>query len=170
MRSPAVYFAQPTNGGPIKLGSTDNLRSRRQSLGSWVVNGIEIITSMPGSLADEGFLLEALKPWRVQGEWLRSCIPIWQFMADVDRSGRPSWMPAELEGEPVLRYGSYNRGPLEEEIKRLTIGLGRKSPRYLGGPSVYGRLLFARSFRDGTLPPWIFDAHSAQAAASEAAE
>ena len=55
----AVYFAQPTNGGPIKVGVTGGIKERMSMLAAWIPGGVEVIATIDGGAFREAYLKAA---------------------------------------------------------------------------------------------------------------
>lgn len=88
-----IYFAQATNGGPIKIGCTMKIRERRQQLGQYIPGGVEIIAEIPGGVAREHALHYALSAFKLQGEWYPACAPIWRVIIEAIDAGDLGWLP-----------------------------------------------------------------------------
>lgn len=109
-----IYFAQPKNGGPIRIGTSNNVRRRAIVLGTAVPGGVDIITTIPGGVFREAILLELFKPLRVDRDWVQSCVITWRFLIEEAMGGDVKWLPPEDDlpmrdcGERIISlFGSY---------------------------------------------------------------
>ena len=159
-----VYFAQPTDGGPIKVGMSIDIAARRQTLGTWTPQGVEIVATMPGAAMREAAVKWALRPWGLQGEWARSCLPVWRLIADVADHGDLSWLPAERDLPSLSVFAREVRevfGNRHEAAKALGTALALipgEATADCGFDShrcMYGRFAVERARRDGSLPRYL---------------
>lgn len=116
-----IYFAQQTNGGPIRIGCSTNVALRQSSLGSWICGGVEIIATIDGDFYRERILLELFKPLNVDRDWFRSDVTMWRFLIECVFAGNLDWLPID---KAECRIGMRNRvevlfGSLENAISGL---------------------------------------------------
>jgi len=162
-----IYFAQPKNGGPIRIGASNDVDARKRTLGTWLPGGIETILEIQGGFLGESVLHFCFNPIRIERDWFRSCDAIWQFILDC-RKGRPSWVP-EYAGKAIKmtseevedEFGSFN-----EAAKSLGYASGQSLRYTMGwqtanGFGISSRITFFRLLRDGLLPSYIAEMHSA---------
>jgi hypothetical protein len=64
-----VYFIQGVDGGPIKIGTTDNVRSRLRAIQAMNWAELRLLTCYPGFSMSERHLHRRFKEHRVRGEW-----------------------------------------------------------------------------------------------------
>lgn len=89
----SVYFAQAKDGGPIKIGHSNQFKSRKSGLDALFPYGVELLCEVEGDYVTEFFLHNCFEPLRIRGEWYRNALPIWRFIAEVEDHGRPEWLP-----------------------------------------------------------------------------
>ncbi|RAS13519.1 GIY-YIG nuclease family protein [Ensifer adhaerens] len=171
-----IYFAQPKNGGPIRIGFTADTKVRKRSLGTWLPGGVEFIHEMDGGLLGETILHLCFNPIRVERDWFKSCGNIWQFILDA-KLRRPEWLSAHDGDVPKLSLAD-----LCEEfggIEGATAVLGYSRPEFFLqavnwqtkiGVSLFARVEFARLLRSGDLPTYISILHNSSERFLEAAQ
>jgi hypothetical protein len=161
MKRTCVYFAQNLDGGPIKIGTTGDIENRRVALSMGFYPGIEIITTIPGSVARESFLGCALLPWKTRGEWFKNCAPIWRALLEAHDTGDIAWLPAE-RAPFDWRATEQERGEARTEYRRLCQIGGYNRPvadtAHLS-PVYFGRAQFHAALACNTLPEWLVEAH-----------
>lgn len=160
-----IYFAQPVNGGPIRIGFTTKPEFRKKTLGTWLPGGVEFIHQIDGGIFGEAVLHRCFEPIRIERDWFRSCEPMWRFILEA-KEKLPEWLPAS-EGQPqklgfddlVAEFGGVN---IAADI------LGYKTPEAFrqavnwqtGGAALASKVEFARLVRAGALPSYIVDLHA----------
>lgn len=168
-----IYFAQPKNGGPIKIGMSERMDLRRKSLSNAGIGGMEIIAEIEGGGAGEYFLHEAFKPIRVQNEFFRSCVPMWRLLLEVSEGGRPAWMPLSIESATKVTESDLTSlfGSLNAAVRclgyssRATLKIAMRSIRY----RFPGIIAFHKAMQTGALPSYVIDLHGKPSAAEAAA-
>jgi hypothetical protein len=80
-----IYFAQSLPHGPIKIGYSKEPARRIADLAATQANGMYILATMSGEVADERALHELLKEHRLNGEWFEPHDDVW-LMVDMARS------------------------------------------------------------------------------------
>jgi hypothetical protein len=155
-----LYFAQPTNGGPIKVGHTGRDVSKRMVvLGAWIPGGVEVIATIPGGPEREEALKWVLRPYRLQGEWVRSCADVWRVIIEAVETGDLAWLPSEfLSGQDMGaalkgEFGSRSAGA-------VALGYSAGSLGTLLAPSaasagLQGRFAIEQARRAGRLPAFL---------------
>ncbi len=78
-----VYFIQASDGGPIKIGVTTNLRSRLKSLQTGHAVPVCVLLSLSGDEADERRLHARFAHLRMSGEWFRPEPELLSFIESV---------------------------------------------------------------------------------------
>lgn len=171
-----IYFAQPKNGGPIRIGFTSDTKFRKKSLGTWLPGGVEFIHEMAGGLLGETILHLCFNPIRVERDWFSSCPSIWRFILEA-KEKRPSWLPDREDHVEKL-----NLEELCEEfggLESATKALGYSKPEMFiqaanwqtkVGVSLYAKREFARLLRSGDLPWYISSLHNVHVKFLEAAQ
>lgn len=145
------YFAHATGGGAIKMGATSDLINRVKSLGVCIPGGMEVITSVPGHFRRESYIKSALAPWRLQGEWLRICAPVWSVVIEAITTGNISWAPVD-------EIRSTDGWQAEFDKLAATPGfhfINNGTP----GKTLFGRAQFAADLFYCRLPAWLIEAH-----------
>ncbi|WP_028732101.1 GIY-YIG nuclease family protein [Rhizobium leguminosarum] len=160
-----IYFAQPKNGGPIRIGSSKNVDARRRTLGTWLPGGVEVVLEIEGSLLGEAVLHNCFNPIRIDRDWFMSCAPIWKFILGA-LEARPAWVPEQMGDAP-----RYDLPALVEEFggrDKCFSALGYNSfltfeqaVRYQSrdGFGISARVIFHRLLRDDLLPAFIAELH-----------
>ena len=64
-----IYFMQPTDGGRIKIGCSDNVYRRRAELACKAGRKLRVLAVMHGNRVEEQRLHWRFGPLRVEGEW-----------------------------------------------------------------------------------------------------
>jgi hypothetical protein len=64
-----VYFVQAGDGGPIKIGLTDDVRARMAQLQTGNPFKLKLLGFFIGSVHDERALHTRFARWRLEGEW-----------------------------------------------------------------------------------------------------
>lgn len=141
-----VYFAQPKNGGLIKIGSASRPKARIAQL--QVTSPIEIVllAIVRGSRRQELALHEHFSKHRAHGEWFQPCSELLKFIESL-----PSWhpdldeskLPSLVFQKPTLYNALYLAGYGQQEIADH-FGFSRqranqlitvpRRPKYLGSP------------------------------------
>lgn len=127
-----IYFAQPVNGGAIKIGHSSDPFARLRSLNTASAERLRIIGLFPGSPLDEKRLHATLAAHRLSGEWFRDCPEVLAVIAvPQQRPKRPT--PVEVLTQTrdaltlaveALARGDYSTvcETLEREAQRLHEG------------------------------------------------
>lgn len=159
-----IYFAQPVNGGPIKIGMSGDVETRRQQLASWAPWGIEILCAFPGGQMRESALKWALRHYQIQGEWLRSCTSVWRVIAHVEAHGDLEWLPREgdvpsadaFARELIEFYGSRAEAAKALGVSVTTVPSPTQGVVQVQGHTcAYGRYVIERARIRGDLPDYL---------------
>lgn len=160
-----IYFAQPTNGGPIRIGASSDLNARKRTLGTWLPGGIEMMLQLKGAFLGEAILLQCFDPIRIERDWFRSSPAIWQFIIDASRQ-HPSWLPKDEGPSPKFSLAEIVEefGDREEAAAALgynTLPAFDNATRWQteAGFALAARVMFRRHMRDGVLPDYILALH-----------
>lgn len=86
-RLPVVYFVQGENGGPIKIGRTDDLARRLVGLSTSSPDKLVVLAAAPGNESDERTIHAHFSPARQRGEWFAPTPGLMRFIAEVVRDG-----------------------------------------------------------------------------------
>lgn len=160
-----IYLAQPTNGGPIRIGASENINARRRTLGTWLPGGIETVIEISGSFLGEAILHQCFNPIRVERDWFRSCDAIWEFILSA-RKVRPDWL-SDHAGTPE-RIDPRDLCDEFGDLENAAIALGYSSEAFFrqtlnwqtsSGFGLLSKLIFFRMLRDGQLPSYISELH-----------
>ncbi|MFL5015429.1 MAG: hypothetical protein ACJ8EW_04415 [Rhizobium sp.] len=161
-----IYFAQPKNGGPIRIGSSKNVDVRRRTLGTWLPGGIEVVLEIEGSLLGEAVLHHCFNPIRVDRDWFMSCAPIWKFILLASEE-RPKWVPEHIGDAPKLDIPALAAEFGGRDKCFSALGYGNilsfeQAARYQtrDGFGISARVVFHRLLRDGLLPDFIAALHT----------
>lgn len=160
-----IYFAQPKNGGPIRIGSSKNVDVRRRTLGTWLPGGIEVVLEIEGSLLGEAVLHHCFNPIRVDRDWFMSGPAIWKFILSATET-RPAWVPKHIGDAPELNIPALTeefggRGKCFAALGYNSLISFEQAARYQtrDGFGISARVVFHRLLRDGLLPDFITDLH-----------
>jgi hypothetical protein len=69
MIAPHVYFIQAKSGGPIKIGTAENVFRRLRGLQQGNASRLRIVATMPGDRGLEQELHQRFRAFRMHGEW-----------------------------------------------------------------------------------------------------
>lgn len=160
-----IYFAQPTNGGPIRIGASGQMKSRRRALGTWLPGGIEVVHEIDGGLLGEAVLHRAFEPLRVERDWFRSAPVLWRFILGA-MQGRPEWVPSQSDGAPIFNHEEIiaEHGGVEQAAQRCgynsAAAFHEAGKHQTGnGYSYASRVIFDRLLRGGAIPGYIAALH-----------
>lgn len=78
-----VYFAQAGEGGPIKIGTSEQVERRIRSLQSSIPQPLRLLGTVLGGHARERELHRQFEALRIQGEWFRPEAPLLDFIGAV---------------------------------------------------------------------------------------
>lgn len=81
-RDPSFNCYAMSAGGLVKLGVAKDVAERRAFFQTGSAHEIKVIAAWPGDRFDEARAHEALKSFRVQGEWFRDCDAVRAFIHD----------------------------------------------------------------------------------------
>ncbi|NTG00070.1 hypothetical protein G6L30_08040 [Agrobacterium rhizogenes] len=161
-----IYFAQNTNGGPIRIGCSTNVGLRQSSLGSWVCGGVEIISTIDGDFYRERILLELFKPLNVDRDWFRSDATMWKFLLEGPIGGNLDWLPlTQSEDRSEMRSRIIRLfGTLENAIQPLgySVMFSLQTAINAGNASSYqlaAKVKLAEMFRDMSIPSYLRALH-----------
>lgn len=83
-----VYFVQPVNGGPVKIGCSKMPRARLSSLMAWSPFKLRLLATAPGDYVSEGQLHRRFEADRLHGEWFRPSPDLMELIDRVAATGR----------------------------------------------------------------------------------
>lgn len=160
-----VYLAQPTGGGAIRIGCSEDPNLRAKQLGSWILGGVEVVATIPGGFMREAVLLHAFAPIRIEKDWYRSCPTMWRYLLDVLAGRGEWWLPAidqrlkPTDQDVLERFGDYDSA---------TSALGYAVPANLREAvnssstrscSAAARIWVWDAINTGRAPDYILEAH-----------
>lgn len=173
-RPGTVYFAQPTNGGPIRIGFTGDPVMRQQVLGIWVPSGMEFPATVRGSRFRESFLHSAFAPIALGRDWFRSCAAIWRAIIEAQQAGDLAWVDAERpsgkELETLVAQTWKWRKDAAAELGVNVVSLASACLRDFGGSPTVGKIMFQRRLKEGRLPDYISALHSVPESAAQTSQ
>lgn len=91
-----VYFLRPVGkSGPVKIGSSRQPIVRLEAFAAWSPEPLELVATVPGTLADEHGLHGYFAQHRSHGEWFMESPELTALIeaiqrGEIDRSGLPS--------------------------------------------------------------------------------
>jgi hypothetical protein len=160
-----IYFAHAINGGPIKIGCSENPKMRKTALNALFPYGVELLATIEGNRLEEQFLHQCFRPYAMTLEWFRSALPIWRLIADIEDNGRPAWLPSigearndgTIRAEVVAEFGSR-----EAALKALGYSASCSFYDTFSSTAQHSRarLRFYQALKDGSLPSYIAALHA----------
>lgn len=99
MAATFIYFLRPVGGGPVKIGCSQEPRSRLRDYMKWSPVPLELVAAAPGSLATEGQLHRRFSASRLHHEWFASTDELDAFVTAVAATGHIE-APTELRVIP----------------------------------------------------------------------
>jgi len=117
MKRGRIYFVQPTTGGPIKIGFSEDVARRLRDLQAMSPVKLRVISSFAGTIFDEKRIHEELKQFRAHGEWFHDVSEVREV---IDRETTPI---VDDDHNPFALFG------LTEEEGRTLLGLTEKVAR-----------------------------------------
>ena len=91
-----VYFAQCDNGGPVKIGMSNNPISRVYALNTSNPSKVHLLATMPGGRELEREMHERFAGYRLNGEWFDPARELLDFISTIE--------------EPALEAGKGDDG------------------------------------------------------------
>lgn len=147
MKQGYVYFIRPCGlDGPIKIGWSQSPGLRLEGLAAWSPFPLEIIGSVPGTMADENYLHRCFWALVSHREWFRSSP---ELRATIDRILALGGVPRDIADPASLGTGRMRRWT-EDHSRALSYHqkcsrVARIAPRPDGGywtiPSNVTRIL-----------------------------
>jgi hypothetical protein len=107
-----IYFIQPTGGGPIKIGTTENLEQRLKGLDAAFGTEWALLATMPGSYEEERALHQRFRHLALGRELFRPARELLEFigkplLASPDPEAvegvRPIWKTVDVEASVVMK-------------------------------------------------------------------
>lgn len=106
----SVYFMKPIGmDGPVKIGWTSLLDRRLESLSVWSPFPLEVMASVPGTLADELYLHRCFAPDHLHHEWFTVTDRMLRAIDKIKTHGRVGGACDEIKPLGNIRG---RRGPL----------------------------------------------------------
>lgn len=81
-----VYFIQANEGGPVKIGWSDNPKRRLNQLQAAHHGTLNLLAAVPGGRDTEKSIHGRLDDYRVRGEWFEDCEPVREVMAALQEA------------------------------------------------------------------------------------
>lgn len=85
MKAGYVYFVQAADGGPIKIGWTENPERRVEQLQASTHQELRLLDYILGDRRVERALHDLLADYRVRGEWFDDCLVVRDAINDTMR-------------------------------------------------------------------------------------
>jgi len=82
-----VYFIQSGDQGPLKIGWAMQPSKRLKELQTGNPQKLRLLSTLAGSLRDEGAWHEWFKAHRITGEWFQPCQCVFNTIFNATRSG-----------------------------------------------------------------------------------
>ncbi len=99
-----IYFVQASVGGPVKIGTAGNVKSRVADIQSCCPFPLRLLLVIDGGYAKENELHLRFASARLHGEWFRPVPELVEFIGIAPE-------PEEIMGQRILRRG-MQYGPL----------------------------------------------------------
>lgn len=170
-----IYFAQPKDGGPIRIGSSGDVDVRRRTLGVWLPGGISVVLEIEGGILGEYILHHCFDPIRVDRDWFKSCPDLWRFILDA-LNERPNWLPEEPDIAPKMERETLIEefGGVDNAFKAIGYNSQAAFEQALkwqnkSSYAISARVIFQRLLREGKLPDFIAGLHGSKRDAKGAA-
>lgn len=77
---PKIYFIQSIHGGPIKIGLTNEIKTRLHSIQTMSPVKLKVIATIEGDYLTEKALHQIFSKYRLYGEWFDPCPEIMEFI------------------------------------------------------------------------------------------
>jgi hypothetical protein len=99
----AVYFIQCGQGGPIKIGISDDLPRRLSKMQADCPFEMIVLGIMPGGVEEEMALHERFSAFRIRGEWFWPARELANYVSDLNPPERRETPPAVMSasGNPM---------------------------------------------------------------------
>jgi len=81
-----VYFIQGENGGPIKIGLTQDIKKRLASLQTGYPDNLVVLALLPGDATIESEIHKLFSLYKLRGEWFQPDDKILAIVKNVKRS------------------------------------------------------------------------------------
>jgi hypothetical protein len=82
-REGSVYFVESGDGGPIKIGWTQDVERRIAELQTANAHPLRLIGQVPGTMRDETAMHARFGHLRMEAEWFRNSPEIHEFLRDA---------------------------------------------------------------------------------------
>jgi hypothetical protein len=152
----AVYFIQSPNGGPIKIGTTKQLKTRLWSLSKEAGERLRVLAVMEGHCPEERLIHRCFAHLRVSGEWFTPAV---ELLAFIEAEGKPwdgkddaptvalkVWLDLGV-GEDCLHVARWRGISVSEYISEAIREIASHDAR------VEGRLVWKRHMESQGLTP-----------------
>ena len=116
-----IYFARPMRGGPVKIGSTCQLKTRLKELCRIWKTNLEVLAIMDGGLAVEKGLHRKFEHLALGNEWFLPGEDLFRFIAE---EGRP-WDGDDLVGKGRRTTSICFEKDVYEAVQALAASQGR---------------------------------------------
>lgn len=115
-----VYFA--VSGGRIKIGSSRNVSARLRQIAAHFTEPLELIGTIPGSIALERAAHAMLKEHRGRGEWFQDCFAVRQAISEilVDPACLDAFKPIPKEKPPFIPEPVKRENALKARLMLFT--------------------------------------------------
>lgn len=107
----AVYFIRSGDNGPVKIGSTNNIRRRMQMLQTGSAYKLVLLRAFTGGKAEEKIIHARLSRFRISGEWFEA--------SDEVLNGETGLSPLDVLKKPSSKTSSHRNIWSPEAKKRF---------------------------------------------------
>jgi hypothetical protein len=114
MKAGYVYFVQGVDGGPIKIGWTQNPEQRLEQLQAATHEELRLLDYVLGDRRVERALHDLLSDYRVRGEWFDDCGPVRDAVSDAVRGAEVRDLRESLRERIVEEVTDHLIAALEE--------------------------------------------------------
>lgn len=110
----SIYFARGDDY--IKIGFSVLVKGRLLALNTASPNELELLATVPGSMAFERAIHQWLAPYRLRGEWFRDCAPVREAITAIQERGPAAigFFEPEPEPKPTLRRARKEKDEFED--------------------------------------------------------
>lgn len=99
-----VYFIQAGEGGPIKIGTAGNMRTRLNALQTGSAEVLTLLATFEGGILEERKLHRELRSHRIHGEWFRPHEDVMRMVRLYQRKNSDGEPQPEFSDEDLILF------------------------------------------------------------------
>jgi len=111
-----VYFLQPIDGGPVKIGWSGQPEWRFRTYCEWSPTPLRMLATVPAPIAAEFYIHGLFKVDRLHHEWFRETPELMAYIERFAQTGDPGPRFHDISG--YVGSGSWNRHCLLADLLR----------------------------------------------------